>query len=105
MSGKKKRRRGAPGVRVPDNIRAQIVAKYATGRYTQDELGRRYGLSGYSVSRIIKKAMRWDEGDQRRIRKGRIQGERCKKCPHCGLPIREGLRTWAPISAELAGAA
>ena len=40
--------------RVPDEIRAQIRADYATGKYSQRALARKYGVSHTTICRIIK---------------------------------------------------
>ena len=39
--------------RIPDEIRAQIRADYATGNYTMKQLAEKYGLNQSTISRIV----------------------------------------------------
>jgi transposase-like protein len=89
------------GKRVPDEVRAEIVRLYATGQHTMVELGLRFGLANYSISRIVRKAAGLSKFDKRRLRKGNILGYQPQFCPHCGLYIRENGTTYKPIRTEL----
>jgi hypothetical protein len=89
------------GKRVPDDVRAEIVRLYATGKYTTTELGRMFDVANHSIGRYVRAALGWSPHDKRQLRKGRILGYRPQHCPHCGLYIRENGRTYRPIETEL----
>ncbi|MBR4153372.1 MAG: HNH endonuclease [Selenomonadaceae bacterium] len=42
-----------PVNRTPDEIREKICADYATGKYSQSQLARKYGVSQITISRIV----------------------------------------------------
>jgi len=80
------------GVRIDDATAERILAYYATGAYSMTEIGHMFDCSEMSVARCVRRALGWQDGDQRRLRKGKVVGVVPIICPHCDGVVRTRIK-------------
>ena len=75
-----------------DATAEKILAYYATGAYSMTEIGRMFGCSYMTVARCVRRVLGWQDGDQRRLRKGKVVGAIPIICPHCDGVVRPKIK-------------